>query len=197
MKKLENSENNFFTNKDLQNSLEYENEIKKIDNISKIYSYVFLIISIVFCSLISFAMINTDGKYIGEAKTYYFAGVPGGYSSPESVGAFTSAAVSFKSVIARGPSANGRIYPPANSQFASLFNIPSARQTTLANAYAALIGDINDIATSGAIPVVVGNVSQARNGSQSGIVTVRVGNVMDVQRRRKNQIRESYVETGI
>ena len=65
---------------------------------------------------VKFAMINTDGKYIGEAKTYYFAGVPGGYSSPESVGAFTSAAVSFKSVIARGPSANGRIYPPANSQ---------------------------------------------------------------------------------
>lgn len=146
---------------------------------------------------VKFALIGTDGKYIGEPVTYYFADVAGGYIDEPRIGGFTSAAISFRSAVVRGPAANGRVYPPANAYFSDLFTFSTARQGVLLTAWADFIRDVNDIATTSELPVVLGNVSASGNGAQAGISQVRVGNVMDVQRRRKNKIRETYVTEAI
>ena len=52
------------------NSLEYENEIKKIDSISKLYTYVFLIICAITSSFITFNIIDKDNNKIGTLSSF-------------------------------------------------------------------------------------------------------------------------------
>lgn len=147
---------------------------------------------------VKFAYIGTDGKYIRDAQTANFAPRQGGYQPSGTTTAFTGAAISLTGGIARNPAGRGRYYPPANAISTETgFYITTARQTELAEAHSDLLSDINSILIGATTTLYVGIVSEKDSGAQQAVESVRVGSVLDVQRRRKNRAYETYVNSNL
>jgi hypothetical protein len=105
---------------------------------------------------------------------------------------FVTAAVSWLTAIQRGPGHRGRVYLPLG--LASLHNTGQMTVTeqTQCNGTGKRLLDVlkNFTDTSGtAVPVVASGI----NGATNTITGIATGNVYDVQRRRKEQIPETYV----
>lgn len=146
---------------------------------------------------VKFARIGTDGKYVGEAITANIAPVPGGYTEVN-VSAYNGAAISLFGLVPRGEAGKGRFYPPANAVAAEDgYYIGVDVQTRLANAWGALFTNMNAALESFDIFLELGNVSEKGSGSQNYVSSVRVGSVLDVQRRRKNRIQETYIARAV
>lgn len=145
---------------------------------------------------VKFALLGRDGKYLQDSYTGFpSADLPGG--GPGGALVMTSVAVSFKTEVRRGPAANGRIYPPGNVRDTEGGYFQSMIYNgELAASWAQTIRNINAVGVE-FTNIRVGNVSKVGNGSQAPITRVEVGNVIDVQRRRKNRIREVYSESTV
>lgn len=147
---------------------------------------------------VKFAWIGEDGKYVEDAITANFVPVAGGFTEDSTPTAFTGAAISLTGFIARNDAGRGRYYPPSNAYANSDgFYIGSARQTQLAESHAALISDINAALIEASSGLRVHIMSEKGSGASQEVQSVRVGSVLDVQRRRKNRAYETYVNRNI
>lgn len=103
-----------------------------------------------------------------------------------------SVAYSWTTAKMRGPGSHGRIYPPNTAQTISpngALTIAGANITQDVAAAKALLTALASAGATAATPVIASKVG---SGSVTPITGVRVGNVVDVQRRRKSAIPETY-----
>lgn len=137
--------------------------------------------------------INPDGKYADPVTHFhdYGAGIGGltTHAVPGDMSTVWSWSTSFQS---RGPGSRGRVYPPnCGPGPSSAFYISTANQTaglTAAKALLSLLSVNSDGDSHLIIPIIASKV----NGNTQKIDTVRVGRVIDVQRKRRRQVSESY-----
>lgn len=105
---------------------------------------------------------------------------------------FLSLAYSWTTANLHGWGHTGRIYPPiawpgTGASGANLTSAVVADHVTKAKALLTALAQLDGSGTT-AVPVV----ASLKDGSTHQITGVRVGNVIDVQRRRKEQIPETY-----
>jgi hypothetical protein len=135
--------------------------------------------------------IDPDGSYHDKGITHqrdYNPAVAGGQS--RNFPQILSVALSWKTnAVTRGPGANGRIYPPNGLGSSSSMRISAGNQATYVAAGIALLTALTKI---DAPPLIVPCIASTK-GQSYAITKVRVGDVLDVQRRRKNQLAETYV----
>lgn len=136
-------------------------------------------------------LIGVDGLYENPTVThrYDYTSIGAGGSTPTIPGDMCLA-YSWSTALMRGPGSKGRIYPPnapttaaAGSMIASGSSISAA--VTSAKA---LLTVLASSSTTAAVPVIASGV----NASLTPITGVRVGNLFDVQRRRRNAAPEIY-----
>nr|CRY96129.1 hypothetical protein [uncultured prokaryote] len=138
--------------------------------------------------------IKTDGTYdyASHPVTETLNGVRGG--TPPSGPDFIDLCYSWVTSAVRGPASKGRIYPP---------NVPNTNSTLNGRTVVGLTDQTAHLAAAKALLTVLhtpsgggtfspGVVAQA-TPDQNLIIGVRIGNVMDVQRRRKNKLQEAYL----
>lgn len=109
---------------------------------------------------------------------------------------FLSIAYSWTTASPRGLGHTGRIYPPVafpttGASGANLAGTVVADHVTRAKALLTALA-VADGSGATAVPVV----ASLKDGSLHQITGVRVGNVIDVQRRRKEQIPETYTASN-
>lgn len=148
-----------------------------------------------------FNQIGTDGKYTSGSTTYVHdlpsPGVVG--PSPAGSGAPQLAmAVSWGTARARGTASRGRIYipmpvpiPTTNGRF------PQGNAQAYANAWAAQIDRLNDRVQNLGQERPIAAVVSGVDGSWSPIQTVRVGDVLDTIRSRRNALVENYSTASV
>ena len=144
-------------------------------------------------------MVGANGRYSNATATHRFDFTPhaqGGAApnNPEII----SVATSWSTAKQRGPGSHGRIYLPNPTMGTGASQtISAADMSAAAAAGVALLKIINNgdpannpIGGSSQllIPVVASNV----NSTNTDIIGVKVGSVKDVQRRRKNALKETY-----
>jgi len=147
---------------------------------------------------IKFAYIGTDGKYIYDAQTATFQPLAGGYTNGAGGTAFTGAAISLQGNVPKALAGKGRFYPPMNAlSQVDGFYIGSSRQSSLSVQWASILGGINSALNAEGNGLKVGIVSNKGSGAEQVVTSVRVGSVLDVQRRRKNRAYESYTNATV
>lgn len=136
-------------------------------------------------------LIGTDGKYTNPTVTHRFdyTSIGVGPTVPN-MPATNTLAFGWSTALMRGPGSKGRIYPPfaaasalAGGSVATSGNIASA--VTSAKA---LLTVLASSSTTAAVPIVASGV----NAALTPITGVRIGNLIDSQRRRRNAINETY-----
>ena len=146
---------------------------------------------------VKYALIATDGKYLVDPFVYdYPTPINGG--STGAIETQRSLALSFKTPNTRGPASNGRIYVPAFRLGVGINGrLATTDQEDFVAAGKVFIDAIN-AAVSGRPDVLrVAVVSKVGAGTSSYVTSVRAGDVIDSQRRRKNKMREVYAELPI
>lgn len=140
------------------------------------------------------ANIGADGHYTGEPAIYEFGSpVAGGAGAPHP--SFLSLSLGFTTGKSFGRARSGRIFPPNYGCLGvSGSYISSAQQADLIASAKEFLSAVKvDIGDPGYInPYVI-----SRSGVSNPITGVRVGNVWDVQRRRKNAVPETYATSGL
>lgn len=105
-----------------------------------------------------------------------------------------SQVVSFTTDILRGRASKGRIFPPTTVMIANSDIVGSngqvfpAETTLMANSAQVLLAELNN-ATTNLTAAVWSNIGQVGRA----IETVRVGRVVDTQRRRRANVSEDYI----
>lgn len=133
---------------------------------------------------------DVNGRYPdGVDAVEYLRPVPvngaGGTSYPQ-----IALVLSLRTARSRGYASNGRMYlPSAHPIVAGDGLISAANASNSAAGGAAFIGAVNDVGLG-----VASVMSTVGTGRVEAITGVRVGRVMDTQRRRRNQLPESYTE---
>ena len=131
--------------------------------------------------------VQADGKVVNGGNYFYLkTEVAGGGNAGTQLPAQLAVVMSLRTG-ARGAGGRGRMYLPLTSITLSTGRIHSTQQTPLTAAGKAFLEALN---TYGPVPAVV----NARKLQYSAIDRVAVGDLMDVQRRRREQIRENYLE---
>lgn len=143
---------------------------------------------------VKLANIGKDGLYIEDALVRDLpVPVPGQLQAQ--IAPQLSVALSMGSVIRRGPGKDGRIYPPQSGtpNAAGEDASPSNR----AESFRTLLDGINDVEVAANVSASVILVSPLKGGVSAYVRKVRVGNVIDTQRRRRNKIQEVYTELPV
>lgn len=138
------------------------------------------------------AYLDEDGKYIIDSEVYdYPTAVTGTYNNatPPQI----STVISLTTDSSRGLAHIGRIYPPLSGFIGPDGYIPASFTDTMGSNAAEMIAALNGIAQDvfgvGAGVVVMSKVG---TGVTRAVTGVRVGNVLDTQRSRRNAFIESY-----
>lgn len=141
--------------------------------------------------------IAPDGSYAQPVSHTYNTTVTPGYTNSQVPGILTSV-VSWTTGAVRGYAHRGRMYPTFALNQRPGMTLTSDEQTVFAGAGQRLLDALSASAIStppvnlrGVAPRVVSSHGVIRE-----VTGVSVGSVIDVQRRRKNQLRESYVDVG-
>lgn len=148
-----------------------------------------------------FNAIGPDGKYASESDTYVFDlpsnGVVGSVGASNYIPQ-VSLAVSWGTDRARGPASKGRIYIPMPGFMPGTNGRLAAAQTqAIASAWAAQIDRLNDEVQGTGQELPIACVVSGVNGAFSPITNVRVGDVLDTQRSRRNALTESYSTAAV
>ncbi len=155
---------------------------------------------------VKFNRIGSDGRYVDQVRTHvrFLAGTSGSTgiirgTSTVGVPTFLSACATTTTVRQRGPGSKGRLYLPqctapveSNGRYAE--TTTGALASQVAN-FLELLGNEEGTDVTAIAPAVVSNVGSP--GPMERITGVRVGNVPDVQRRRKNAMVEAYISVGV
>lgn len=145
---------------------------------------------------VKFALIGKDGKYIGAPTEIIVDPYTAGGSSqafiPSTAVVYTLVTSKFKD-----PGKYNRFYlptvaPTGNNSFKESPSQGLAR----ANSLKTLIQAVNAAFSADAGAVAVRAVSQ-RSTAYLAVESIRVGDIIDVQRRRRNRIYETYQEVSI
>lgn len=143
------------------------------------------------------APLNTAGEYTGDPVVYeYAAPIPGGGAGNSAAGPQASVVVTLFSGSSFGRANFGRFYTPWNTATVQASDglIVASLVTEMANAAAGFIADVNALVATwaGANDQAVVIMSSEGAGTTKTPAEVRVGNVKDTQRRRRNRIPETY-----
>lgn len=143
-------------------------------------------------------IIDSTGHYADSADTNVTQITPqtGGQPS-QGAPSFCSVAASFGSDLSRGPASRGRMYLPNYGPSSTGATVDSAHASAVLSNVLALIGIIKAQTAGLNGGVMTPALVSDRQAKWSYIRTVRVGNVYDVQRRRKNAVDEVYVAGGV
>ena len=157
------------------------------------------------CTWVKFNEIGPDGLYVNKTLTHarYLNGTgalaPFSGASTSYCPTFQSVAVTLTTSQARGPGSKGRFFLPGCAPTLNFDGvIAPASQTAIATAAAAFLtalGDEAGVDVTNMRPAVVSNVGSP--GPANVVTGVAVGNVPDVQRRRKNNIIETYAKATV
>lgn len=148
-----------------------------------------------------FNAIGPDGKYASGTETNRVdlasPGVTGG-NSPHSYAPQLSLAVSWGTRRQRGRASKGRIFIPMPVVEPGINgHIPAADRQRVADAWAACLDELNDVAQDVGASRPIAAVVSGVDGSWEPISTVRVGSVLDTQRRRRNALVEAYSSAAV
>lgn len=148
----------------------------------------------VFLKWVKVANINAAGEYSGEPAIYQF-GTPIAGQGSQTVPSFLSVSLGFTTGKSFGRARSGRIYPPN-------YGTPSTYGAAITTgAQTALVGSALEFLSAVSQPLNDGSEFMPHIVSKSGVsnpVTgVRVGNIWDVQRRRKDAVSETYATSPI
>lgn len=143
------------------------------------------------------AKLGTNGRYAQDPVTYP--------SSNVNVGGLTAVApqlsvcVSLRAAQSLGTGNRGRFFVPHSGGIEpNLYRMNTGQRDTFAVAGAELVRDVNNVMQDLDPGVRVAIMSQAGlAGSSKEVVAVRVGRVVDTQRRRRAQLEEEYVTEAV
>lgn len=142
--------------------------------------------------------IKANGGYLYNvtSRTDYTTPVAGG-GGAAGVPAFLSICFSWQTQLQRGLNAKGRIYPPTVGGYTPPGSlVPTATVTAMVASAKALLTVIANTAAADpavrVVPVIAGPGRPDFEPAPEPITGVRVGNVYDEQRRRKNAVPETY-----
>lgn len=146
---------------------------------------------------VKFALIGTDGKYVQEPILIEESseGALGLPYVPQ-----VSCVVTMITPKFRDPGKYSRFYLPTVSPSGTLgYKMSNTEAAGVMNAAKDFIEEFNGILGSGTpqANLLVAAVSNSGSGHQHDITKVRVGEVLDTQRRRRNSIPENPQETNI
>jgi len=146
------------------------------------------------------AVLGPSGLYVGNRAPAYVEGPTTaglGVEMPPQV------ALCFTNLtdIARGPGHNGRIYIPAGSRnspaISSTGHITYGGITIWLTAYKALLEAMNRFTLGGSLASPRVSVTSRVTGLSTPVTKVRIGDVYDTQRRRRESIEEHYYSESI
>lgn len=151
---------------------------------------------------ISCNSIGPNGLYSdpGNPHDYLYASgsAPTG-TSPTTTWPQLAVCVSLRTAVTRGYGTHGRVYTPAACTASTTGRLATVQRDAIATSFRDLIEDINTedrLLLGGNIRV--GVVSNMGDPGAARIVTeVKVGDVIDTQRRRRNALVESYFATPV
>lgn len=140
---------------------------------------------------VKLARIGTDGLYTEDPLLFDFNTPVTGTLSSNQVPQ-QSVVVSLRTNERRGLAKSGRIYLPVSGLAGADGTMNLQTVQGIADASAELFSDINalNITSAGTAAVVV--ASNVREGATNTVYEVRVGNVIDTQRSRRNAFVETY-----
>ncbi len=145
---------------------------------------------------VKLALIGTNGKYQTAPVEYEYSPASGGGSGQGFVPS-TAAVITLVADKYKDPGKYNRFYIPICApQATNQFVMTNAHIESLATTAAEMVRDINSGTTIGGSELNVTAVSQ-RVTSYLPIASVKVGNVIDVQRRRRNKLVETYKEQNV
>lgn len=145
---------------------------------------------------VKFAAIGVNGKYLGEAREIIIAPAVSG-SSTDGFIPSTAVVYSLMSDKFKDPGKYNRFYLPTTPPTAAnTFQLDSSNRLQRSVSCKNLLTAINTALNSGESDLEVGVVSQ-RVSSYLPVTSVRVGNTIDSQRRRRNRLYETYSETAL
>lgn len=152
-------------------------------------------------SWVKFAILDRDGKYAMDGDEYEylkirdFPAVAGKYGNQVGQGYIApqlSVALTMETDVVRGAGRFGRIYPPLTGSVS--YQGREENNVQKAKAFAELIETINanfwDLRDFSPAGVIV--ASAVGNGKNSRVKRVKVGQVIDTQRKRRNAMPEYY-----
>lgn len=145
---------------------------------------------------IKFAAIGTNGRYLGAPVEYYYPSAVNGSTNapfiPSTASAITLVADKFKD-----PGKYNRFYLPVIAPTSNgAFKETKTETENKALQVKGLIEGINIVLMAELLGLRIRVVSQ-KAGIYRDIDRVRVGDVIDTQRRRRNALREEYAEESV
>lgn len=141
-------------------------------------------------------MMGVDGKALPDTAKYYSPVSPvQGAAAVQALPPQIALVATMANSLPRGLATKGRMFlPGVNASVDSTGHVPTFTTTSIATNLQTFFGAImNDADTPGrAVLASLGNSLQLRPGAIRNVTQVRVGNVYDTQRRRRNALMEAY-----
>lgn len=143
------------------------------------------------------AYLDEEGKYLTDPKEEVFAPVNGSQGNVR-FAAQLSLATATVSSKRKDPGKYNRMFIPTVAQVNPDSSLTTDQQTAYLAAFRTFINEINNIFSTLNSPPVVSVLSNNRfGGSKLPAVDVRVGTVIDTQRRRWNKLPENYLQISL
>lgn len=139
-------------------------------------------------------VIGSDGKYADKTTTHVIDSSSVNGAAAATMPSYMSLAYSWETERKRGLAARGRIYPPNFTMSFTGSAVTSAETTTAVTSGKTLLTALNvsDGLDGG---VFTPAICSSQDAAWAEINGVRVGNIIDVQRRRRNAVAEVYASS--
>lgn len=137
-----------------------------------------------------------DGKAVADSAVYFQPATPiAGASSGQAMPPQTALVATLANSLPRGLATKGRMFLPGVNAGVDdtghlLASVPEGISTNLQTFFNTIFQDADT--PGNPILVSLGNSLQLRPGAARYVTQIRVGNVYDTQRRRRNALVESY-----
>lgn len=142
---------------------------------------------------VKFNKINSAGEYDDPSASHVnFLTTPTGGFNTATLSNSDALAVSWVTSATRGPASKGRIFVPCPGGTITASTGKYSGSLAVANAHATFINCINNDPALSVWDLKASVVSNVGSGSSRPIIGVRVGDIMDTQRRRRNALVELY-----
>lgn len=141
---------------------------------------------------VKLAYIKPDGEYFRDADVYDFSTPVRGNQTGLGKLVQQSTAVTFESARRRAPGRFARIYPPMTGTPDTDGYVGPMEADGIRDATAEMIAEVTEDLRIASGQNIVPIVASQKTTTNNEIVTVKVGRIVDVQRRRRNRLPELY-----